>query len=129
MATSETPIAHLFVYGTLLSGSEHPMANWLRLHSRLLGPGFFAGWLYDLSTYPGAVLDPLTDAKVHGEVYCVPIPVFESLLQTLDDYEGDEYTRAVVPVQTADGPVDCWTYLFNQPTDALPLIRSGRYGK
>jgi gamma-glutamylcyclotransferase (GGCT)/AIG2-like uncharacterized protein YtfP len=127
MTTSTTPFTHLFVYGTLLSASKHPMAHYLRQNSQLIGPGFFPGLLYDLGMYPGAVYDPNTENFVHGEIYLFPEPAAENRLRTLDDYEGNEYNRIVVPVKTADGFINCWTYVFNQPTASWPRIASGRY--
>ncbi|WP_191908823.1 gamma-glutamylcyclotransferase family protein [Larkinella humicola] len=127
MSTSTTSFVRLFVYGTLLSASKHPMAQNLRQKTRLLGPGFFPGRLYDLGMYPGAVYDPVAQSNVFGEVYSFTESGWKRERKTLDDYEGDEYVRSVVPVQTADGLVDCWTYLFKPPTDSLPRIESGRY--
>ncbi|WP_170299148.1 gamma-glutamylcyclotransferase family protein [Larkinella terrae] len=129
MPTSATLFRHLFVYGTLLSASKHPMAEFLRQNSKLVGPGFFPGRLYDLGTYPAAVYDPEAAGFVHGELYFFPEPDpdYQTRLQTLDDYEGDEYDRIVVPIQTTDGFVLCWTYVFNQPTDSWPRISSGRF--
>ncbi|GAB3323991.1 hypothetical protein GCM10027299_20780 [Larkinella ripae] len=83
--------------------------------------------MYDLGAYPGAVFDPTAQNRVHGEVYRLEESGAERLLQTLDAYEGGEYVRRVVPVQTAYGLLACWTYLFHQPTHALPLIASGRF--
>ncbi|MGM9512157.1 gamma-glutamylcyclotransferase family protein [Larkinella sp. GY13] len=127
MSTSTTSFIHLFVYGTLLSASKHPMAQDLRQKAQLLGPAFFPGRLYDLGTYPGAVYDPIAQTNVYGEVYSFTESVWKREQETLDDYEGNEYVRAIVPVQTDDGLVDCWMYLFKPPTDSLPLIASGRY--
>ncbi|RRA98592.1 gamma-glutamylcyclotransferase family protein [Larkinella rosea] len=129
MSTSTTSFRHLFVYGTLLSVSKHPIAEFLRRNTQLVGPGFFPGRLYDLGTYPGAVFNPEADSFVHGEIYFFPEPALKNqkLLRTLDDYEGDEYDRILVPVQTANGFIQCWTYVFNQPTESFPRIFSGRF--
>ena len=45
----------LFVYGTLLSSVDHPMARRLGREADLLGPATFAGRLYRVSWYPGMV--------------------------------------------------------------------------
>ncbi|MFC5411376.1 gamma-glutamylcyclotransferase [Larkinella bovis] len=127
MSTSETPLSHIFVYGTLLSASKKPMAQYVRQHSQLVGPGFSPGRLYDLGTYPGAVFDPDAETWVHGEVYSFRETGAPAFLRTLDDYEGAEYDRILVSVKTANGTVDCWTYRFIQPAQSLPLIASGRY--
>ncbi|RAJ98224.1 gamma-glutamylcyclotransferase (GGCT)/AIG2-like uncharacterized protein YtfP [Larkinella arboricola] len=127
MPTSPTPVTYLFVYGTLLNASEKPMAQYLRQHSQLIGAGRFPGRLYDLGEYPGAVYDRNADGLVHGELYTFSEVAVAGLLNVLDEYEGDEYRRAVVPVQTGNGLIDCWTYLLIQPTAAWPVIASGRY--
>lgn len=127
MPISATPITSLFVYGTLLSASKKPMARQLRRHSQLRGTGFFPGQLFDLGAYPGAIYNPKAAGFVHGELYTFSVADSPGLLQALDAYEGDAYVRAVVPVQTEDGLVNCWTYLFTQPTHSFPLIASGRY--
>lgn len=103
------------------------MAQDLRQKALLLGPGFFPGRLYDLGMFPGAVYDPAAQTDVCGEVYSFTESAWEREQKTLDEYEGDEYIRAIVPVQIAGGLVECWTYLFKPPTDYLPLIASGRY--
>ncbi len=77
--------------------------------------------------YPGAVYDPIVQTNVYGEVYSFTELVWKREQETLDDYEGEEYVRTIVPVKTDNGLVDCWTYLFKPPTDYLPLIASGRY--
>ena len=127
MPTSATPVTHLFVYGTLLNASKKPIGQYLRQHSELIGVGCFPGRLYDLGAYPGAVYDQYADGFVHGELYTFSESDAAGLLNVLDEYEGDEYRRVVVPVQTENGFVDCWTYLFTQLTDAWPIIASGRY--
>lgn len=58
----------LFVYGSLLRGSRHPMARRLALESRKLGPATVTGRLYDLGFYPGAVPSANPQELVHGEL-------------------------------------------------------------
>lgn len=137
MITSTTSADHLFVYGTLMMASKHPVAAYLRQRSQLVGVGRFPGQLYNLGAYPGAVYDSQTDQFVYGEVYRMNEPT--QLLAELDHYEGistgavapsaepDEYVRELVPVQTKQGTFVCWTYLYNLPTDQLPLLPMGRY--
>ncbi|WP_128547389.1 gamma-glutamylcyclotransferase family protein [Larkinella soli] len=125
MITSPTLSSLLFVYGTLLSASNHPMAATLRQLGERVGPGHFPGRLFHLGGYPGAVYEPEAATLVHGEIHRLTDP--ERSLPLLDDYEGDEYARALVPVRTEGGLVDCWTYLFIRPTAPFRLITSGRY--
>ena len=46
----------LFVYGTLMRGSRHPMARELEAHATYLDDASYRGRLYRISTYPGIVL-------------------------------------------------------------------------
>ncbi len=123
----------LFVYGTLLHDIQSMIANHLRTHSRLLGPGLVKGRLYDLGRYPGLVWDPNADTMVAGQVFQMEEP--ESILKTLDEYEGitndylvqSEYRRELIPVILRQKELYCWCYLFAGDTDGLPIIESGDY--
>jgi len=128
MTTNSTSECRLFVYGTLLARSAHPMAALLRQRSTPLAPGWFAGRLYDLGAYPGALYEPDSETKVFGEV----LNLSPAVLPLLDRYEGlheqpAEYVRRRVPVQTAAGPVACWAYLYCGPVSESRRILSGRY--
>jgi gamma-glutamylcyclotransferase (GGCT)/AIG2-like uncharacterized protein YtfP len=124
---------HLFVFGTLLSGYDHPMSRMLSRRAELLGEARCMGQLYLVRHYPGMV--PSTDDadQVFGELYLLRDA---ELLRELDDYEGcsekypqpHEYVRARVAVTTTDGAtVQAWTYLYNRPVTHLPRIASGRF--
>lgn len=124
---------YLLVYGTLTRGFDNPFAARLRAHAVFTGEGFFSGKLYRISWYPGAVYEPESSAKVHGEIY--QLPDFQKLIQELDAYEDVKeieseslYVRRQIPVHLEDGKLlICWTYLYNQPlTDSL-LLTSGRF--
>jgi gamma-glutamylcyclotransferase (GGCT)/AIG2-like uncharacterized protein YtfP len=125
---------YLFVYGTLRRGYSNPFAQRLHQYATYLGPGTFPGVLYQIDWYPGAVYQPGAPGLVQGEVFELLDP--DQLLPELDAYEEvDEdpdrslYLRRKVPVLLPDGRVlSCWTYLYNQPTDALPRIESGLFG-
>lgn len=105
----------------------------LRAGTEWVGEGSFPGKLYRVDWYPGAVYFPDVKSKVWGEV--CRIFDFEKLIPELDDYEDvldDEsaslYLRRQVPVQLVDGQLlDCWTYLYNQPTGNLPIIEGGKF--
>ncbi|MCE6990550.1 gamma-glutamylcyclotransferase [Dyadobacter sp. CY323] len=123
---------YLFTYGTLKKGFKNPFAETLRFASVFEGEGYFNGRLYLISWYPGAVYDEMETAKVHGEAYRL---TDTEILWELDEYEevlGDEasslYLRKVVTVTLQNGSeVPCWTYLYNQSVDGLPLISDGRF--
>jgi gamma-glutamylcyclotransferase (GGCT)/AIG2-like uncharacterized protein YtfP len=124
--------SYLFVYGTLLSeGNE--FAAFLMENSTLYGDGKFKGELYDIGEYPGAIVQPLCDHYVHGQVFLMNQP--DMILRRLDDYEGfgdgqpepNEFIRTLTEVETDINPLNCWVYLYQLPTDGLWHIRSGNY--
>ncbi|WP_234736149.1 gamma-glutamylcyclotransferase family protein [Tellurirhabdus bombi] len=131
MSTAITITTHLLVYGTLQQTSNHPMANYLHGNSTFLGKGYFSGQLYQLGDYPGARYDPEAKSFVHGEIYALNNP--DEIFAVLDRYEGigetdsDEYVRQVIPVQSETGRLFCWVYLYNQSTQDLSIIDSGKY--
>lgn len=124
----------LFVFGTLLSGFDHPMARLVARSCDLLGPAVCRGRLYLVRRYPGMVLSGDAGERVHGELYRMRWPA--ELLPSLDEYEGYgdgfpppcEFVREICRVTTADGEsCEAWTYLYNRPIDRLPRIASGRF--
>jgi gamma-glutamylcyclotransferase (GGCT)/AIG2-like uncharacterized protein YtfP len=124
---------HLFVFGTLLSGYDHPMSRRLSHAAELLGPARCNGRLYLVKHYPGMTLSTEPADQVFGEVFRMHDP--HALLQTLDAYEGcaagatqpTEYVRQLVPVTLADATLEVWTYVYNWPVTHLPRIASGRF--
>src|SRR5947209_15602808 len=77
---------HLFVYGTLMRGFDHPMAKLLSRSAEFIGSARCQGRLYLVKHYPGLV--PSDDASdvVFGELFRLHTP--EQSLMTFDDYEG-----------------------------------------
>jgi gamma-glutamylcyclotransferase (GGCT)/AIG2-like uncharacterized protein YtfP len=133
---------HLFVYGTLMRGFDHPMAKLLSRGADFIGEAHCRGRLYRVKHYPGLVLSD--DAQktpeenpqdiVFGEVYRLRQPV--ELLREFDMYEAcgegfpepTEYLRQMVSVTLDDGAVsEVWTYVYNWPVAHLPRIVSGRF--
>ena len=123
---------HLFVYGTLLDANNNYGA-YLQQHCTLLSPGKFKGWLYDIGEYPGAIANADIEQYVYGNIYLMDEP--EKILELIDDYEGfgddqdqpNLFSRVLIIIETTDGPVECWIYVYNLPVDGLLLIESGRY--
>lgn len=124
---------HLFVFGTLLSGYDHPMARLLSQRAELLGEARCTGQLFLVRHYPGMIPSSDPADVVFGEVFRLRD---DELLRKLDDYEGcsekypppHEYVRARVNVTLGDGrAVEAWTYLYNRETAHLPRIMSGRF--
>ena len=124
----------LFVYGTLMRGFDHPMAQLLSRSSDFIGEARCHGRLYLIKHYPGLLLSDVTAEIVFGELYRLRQP--EALLREFDMYEAcgegfaepTEYIRQMLPV-TLDAEVasEAWTYLYNWPVTGLPRIASGRF--
>jgi gamma-glutamylcyclotransferase (GGCT)/AIG2-like uncharacterized protein YtfP len=126
----------LFVYGTLMRGFDHPMAQLLSRSADFLGQARCQGRLYLIKHYPGLVLSDDLGDMVFGELYRLGAP--HELLREFDKYEAcgegfaqpTEYVRQMLSVTLADGAVsEAWTYLYNWPVTKLPRIASGRFLK
>jgi len=124
---------HLFVYGTLMRGFDHPMAQLLAANADFLGEARCRGRLYLVKHYPGLVLSDDPNDIVFGELFRLRQPT--ELLREFDMYEAcgegfkepTEYVRQMLSV-TRDGAVsEAWTYIYNWPVTHLPRIASGRF--
>jgi gamma-glutamylcyclotransferase (GGCT)/AIG2-like uncharacterized protein YtfP len=125
---------HLFVYGSLMSSSGHPMSERLRREARLVGEATIEGRLYRISWYPGLVAGHHPDERAHGEVYALEAPA--RTLAWLDEYEGvvagdpdaGEYERVERPVRLATGQeITAWVYLYRKDAGRLSRVASGRW--
>ena len=124
----------LFVYGTLMRGFDHPMAQLLSRSAEFLGEARCRGRLYLVKHYPGLVLSNDPSDVVFGELYRLHQP--DELLREFDMYEAcgegfaepTEYVRRMLAVTDDDGTVsEAWTYIYNWPVTRLPRIASGRF--
>jgi gamma-glutamylcyclotransferase (GGCT)/AIG2-like uncharacterized protein YtfP len=124
----------LFVYGTLMRGFDHPMAQLLSRSADFIGEAHCRGRLYRVKHYPGLVLSEDAADIVFGELYRLRAPA--ELLREFDMYEAcgegfaepTEYIRQMLAVTSADGAVtEAWTYIYNWPVAHLPRIASGRF--
>jgi gamma-glutamylcyclotransferase (GGCT)/AIG2-like uncharacterized protein YtfP len=124
----------VFVYGTLMSGFDHPMSRLLAAGADLLGPATVRGRLFMITHYPGLLHSDDAGDVVHGELY--RLRDVDKLMAALDDYEcvgeGHEtptlYVREVVPVTLRDGRViEAWTYIYNRRVDEAKRIVSGKF--
>jgi len=124
----------LFVYGTLMRGFDHPMAQLLSRSADFLGEARCQGRLHLVKHYPGLVLSDDPTDVVFGELYRLRAPA--ELLREFDMYEAcgegfaepTEYIRQMLTV-TRDGRSadQAWTYVYNWPVKRLPRIASGRF--
>ena len=129
---------HVFVYGTLMRGFDHPMARLLSRNADFLGEARCQGRLYRMKHhrikyYPGLVLSDDPADVVFGELFRLREP--GQLLRELDAYEGcgegfaepTQYVRRMLPVTLNDKKAEAWTYIYNWPVTRLPRIASGRF--
>jgi len=125
---------HLFVYGTLMRGFDHPMAQLLSRLADFVGEARCRGRLYLVKHYPGLVLSDDAGDVVFGELFRLRRPL--ELLREFDMYEAcgegfaepTEYVRRMLQVALDGGAVsEAWTYVYNWPVSHLPRIASGRF--
>src|SRR4030081_675088 len=76
----------LFVYGTLMRGFDHPMAQLLSRSADFLGEARCHGRLHLIKHYPGLVLAADPADVVFGELYRLRQP--DALLREFDMYEA-----------------------------------------
>jgi len=124
----------LFVYGTLMRGFDHPMAQLLARAADFQGNATCRGRLYRIKHYPGLVLSDDPADIVHGELY--RLRERDALLAEFDMYEAcgagfpepTEYLRQMLAVTQEDGTTsDAWTYVYNWPVTGLSQIPSGKF--
>lgn len=132
----------LFVYGTLLNGNINPMSAYLWQQCRCIGQGRFAGELYEIDGYPGALYKPYLMEHVYGDILELTNP--ETTFERLDLYEmistqfpePYEYKREIIPIslistetftETLHETINCWVYLYNWDTSQLRRIPGGNY--
>ena len=118
---------HIFVYGTLRSESDHPMARRLCAQARLVGKGSVSGRLYDCGWYPAAMFDDSETRRIVGDVFALKLGA--KLLAELDDYEAGDPNYARVPIEVTllnGGMVLAWAYGVKQPPNTR-LIPSGDF--
>lgn len=124
----------LFVYGTLRRDTASAMYHVLARYAEFVGDATYQGRLYTIDYYPGTVPSDDPADQVQGEVYRLMYP--ELVLEQLDQYEEFgtgfpepfEYERKIQSVCLRSGErVSAWVYVYNRPTDDLPLIPSGDF--
>ena len=121
-------INHLFVYGTLMSGQNR--FNQLEPYVRSWTKGWTKGQLHHLGSFPGLKLG---EGVVHGEL--IEMRDVEQCLERTDGIEGfrgfdhhnNFYDRTIVQVQTEQGIVWAWTYLYVHDVDTDSIIEDGRW--
>ena len=124
----------LFVYGTLMRGFDHPMAQLLSRGADFIGEARCRGRLYLVKDYPGLVLSDDPADIVFGELFRLRRP--SELLREFDMYEAcgegfaepTEYIRRMLTVTSDNQAAEqAWSYIYNWPVTRLPRIASGRF--
>lgn len=124
----------LFAYGTLHPGhAPEEIADVVR-RFEVIWKGIVPGRLYDLGSYPGAVLDPSSSTGIAGTIF--RLPAGDDVLPRLDAYEEFDperprrslFLRRLDRVNLAEAcTLDCWIYEYNGPLDRARLIENGKF--
>lgn len=99
---------HLFAYGTLMF---EPVWQAVTGHRTPSIKGVLQGhavFRVKGAVYPG-LIPGKEDDTVHGRVY---MHVDDAVVERLDRFEGNQYHRAKVAVETEQGRLDCQAYKF-----------------
>lgn len=130
---ANSPVYHLFVYGSLRSGFRSEAYEYISRFFDFANEAKVRGRLYDMGSYPAGV-PASDDAFIIGELYRVKDEEeFSWAIGQLDDYEGvnvesDEvqlYRRELVEVQAGDNTITAWIYWYNGDITGKPAIVSG----
>jgi gamma-glutamylcyclotransferase (GGCT)/AIG2-like uncharacterized protein YtfP len=124
----------LFAYGTLQPGlAPEQVADVVRGLENV-GKGSIPGTLYDLGSFPRAVLESNSSRRISGTVY--HLPAGADILDRLDEYEeyypespkASQFIRTLCFVQLTDGRIlECWVYEYNGHPDIRSIVESGTY--
>ena len=123
------PSNYLFTYGSLQRDFDNEMSELVQRSFAYRGKGYIEGSLYDVGTFPAAILAGRPGSKVHGELFRIP-PCEIPLVDLLDEYEGcpELYERVLMEVNTEDGKtIDAMVYVYQRTTQDLDPIESGNY--
>jgi len=109
----------VFVYGTLRRGGSN---HWRMSQAKFIGDAFARGRLYRIDWYPGFVADD-NAGQVKGEVFMADAET----IKHLDAFEGSEYRRVKIAVESADGGSidEAWIWEWMGEVDETRRIASG----
>jgi len=95
----------------LRRGCDNKYARLLAERGQFICSASVSGGLYDFGPYPGARPGP---GSILGEIFQIE----EALLTTLDEYEGPEFKREIVPTSR---DIDCWIYWYVGSAKGRPI--------
>lgn len=121
----------LFIYGTLMRGQSHDLAKQFPDQVSFIRKAQWAGYLFNVNTYPGAIPSTDADAWVTGELWHVKNP--EEVFVRLDDYEEcsanyptpHEYKRSIELILIGEQTTFAWMYVYQLPITNLLKIPTG----
>lgn len=103
---------YLFVYGMFRDSARSLLGNIIKC-----GKSSVKGKLYLVNQfYPGFVSND--KGITWGDVYIIE----SNLLDKLDEFEGEEYTRRKI---ITSNDLECWIYEYNQDISKFKEIKSG----
>ncbi len=122
---------YIFVYGTLRRNVKNSNYKLIAKYTQFIGFGFVYGKLYNISWYPGAVLEKRGKNRVYGEIYRIKNPFYKKLLKILDNYEEcspkfpkpHEYKRVKADAFLNRRKIKVWVYEYNFDVSGLKLIK------
>jgi gamma-glutamylcyclotransferase (GGCT)/AIG2-like uncharacterized protein YtfP len=124
---------HLFVYGSLRQGFQHPAYAYMSKYFNFVGPATACGVLYDLGEYPAARPGASAADVLHGELYAIKnVPEFDWAIAQIDDYEGINpeegpslFVREAASVQIFGTNTTAWVYWYNLPIGQATVVPGG----
>ncbi len=128
-----TPVIHLFVYGSLRKGFQHPVFDYIKNHFTFVSSATAKGKMYDLGDYPAAISSN-DGGSIVGELFVANSDDdFNWAISQLDDYEGLNpeageqalYKRELAAVTYNQSETTAWIYWFNADVTGKPVIESG----
>jgi gamma-glutamylcyclotransferase (GGCT)/AIG2-like uncharacterized protein YtfP len=125
----------LLVYGTLMSGHRENRILSALSGARYVARGWVRGHLFDLGTYPGAVLDAKASSRIEGELW--EADYRPGMFHRLDEYEGffpahpeqSLFIRTKARVHLDHETTLAWVYVLNEPSGAAPIIAMGKWDR
>lgn len=88
------------------------MHEWLAENSIFIMKGYYQGKKFTYRSYPSVIPSNNKADIVDGEVYEIKK---ESVWRKLDLYEGNDYTRTVVNINTESlGILQCYIYMHSK---------------
>ena len=135
--SAERQSIHLFLYGSLLTGTPDRRLNKLVRHLlRHASPATIQARLYNLGHYPGVIPSAARADRVYGRVITLANSRLLRQLDRYEDYYADEpakseFIRILMPVQLPPTRKHsyCWVYIYNGNVSGKQRILSGDYAR